>query len=305
MPSGSLQVMLGTFRRHRRHPVETVRRDLAGLHVVFSGGTDGMGRVAVGRLAQMNANIHVLGRNPEKTARTVDELNRAGGGGRAAAVPCDLSSLSSVRACAAMLLEQCPRIDVLINCAGTNAWERRMSADGHEMNWAVNYLGPFLLTQLLLERIKASVPARIVNLSSETEMAGHIHFDDLRLARNWTALRSYAQAKLATNMATIALARRLDGTGVTVNALNPGFIRTALLRDIKGAMQIWKPLMNWLASPAEVGAERILMVALSPKYEGVNGQYVHEDAVRQPNPEALDDAAVERLWEITEKAVRT
>lgn len=303
MSGGSLQVMLATFRWHRKHPVETVQRDLAGMHVVFTGGTDGMGRVAVGRLAQMNANLHVLGRNPEKTARAVDELNRSNGAGRAVAVPCDLSSLSSVRSCAGSLLEQCPRIDLLINCAGVNSWERRVSADGHEMNWAVNYLGPFLLTQLLLERIKASAPARIVNLSSETEMAGHMHFDDLQLARNWTALRSYAQAKLATNMATIALARRLAGTGVTVNALNPGFISTALLRDIKGAARIWKPLMNWFASPPAVGAERILTVALSPKYDGVSGQYVHEDAVRQPNREALDDAAVERLWALSQEAI--
>lgn len=303
MPSGSLQVMLATFRWHRKYPVETVQRDLSGVHVVFTGGTDGMGRVAVGRLAKMNANLHVLGRNPEKTARTVDELNRSTGTGRAVAVPCDLSSLSSVRACAGTLLEQCPRIDMLINCAGVNSWERRVSADDNEMNWAVNYLGPFLLTQLLLERIKASAPARIVNLSSETEMVGHIHFDDLQLACNWTALRSYAQAKLATNMATIALARHLDGTGVTVNALNPGFISTALLRDIKGVKRIWKPLMNWLASPPEVGAERILTVALSPKYEGVSGQYVSEDAVRQPNKEALDDAVVERLWALSQKAI--
>ena len=302
MAGESLQVILRQFRWNRRYPVEAVQRDLSGAHVVFTGGTDGMGRVAVGRLAQMNANLHILGRNPEKTARTVDELNRLNNGGRAFALPCDLSSLSSVRDCASTLLEQCPRIDVLVNCAGVNSWERRVSADGHEMNWAVNYLGPFLLMQLLLERIKASAPARIVNLSSETEVIGHIHFDDLQLARNWTALRSYAQAKLATNMATIALARRLDGMSVTVNALNPGFIRTALLREIKGVKRIWKPLMNWLASPPEVGAERILTVALSPRYEGVSGQYVNEDAVRQPNKEALDDAVVERLWALSQEA---
>ena len=302
MPSGSLQVLLGTLRRHRRHPVETVQRDLSGVTVVFTGGTDGMGRAAVGRLAQMNANLHILGRNPEKTARTVDELNRSNGAGRAVAAACDLSSLSSIRDCAGTLLRRCPRIDVLINCAGVNSWERSVSADGYEMNWAVNYLGPFLLTQLLLERIKASAPARIVNLSSETENVGHIHFDDLQLARNWTALKSYAQAKLATNMATIALARRLEGTGVTVNTLNPGFIRTALLRDVDGVQAIGKPLMNWLASPPEVGAERILTVALSPTYERVSGQFVSEDAIRQPNREALDDAAVERLWALSLEA---
>ena len=303
MPGETLEMMLGTLRRHRRYPAESVQRDLSGMRVVFTGGTDGMGRAAVGRLAQMNADLHILGRNPEKTARTVEELNRSTGTTRAVAVACDLSSLASVRACADTLLEQCPRIDLLINCAGINSWKRIVNADGHEMNWAINYLGPFLLTQLLLERIKASAPARIVNVSSAAESVGHIHFDDLQLVRRWTALRSYAQAKLATNMATIALARRLAGTGVTVNALNPGFIRTALLRDTPGVMAIGKLLMSWLASPTEVGAERILTVALSPKYEGVSGQYVNEDALQPPNREALDDAAVERLWSLTEAAV--
>jgi NAD(P)-dependent dehydrogenase (short-subunit alcohol dehydrogenase family) len=263
-----------------------------------------MGRVAAQRLAEMNATLYILGRNPEKTRRVVDDLNRLTEEERAFGISCDLASLASVRACAAALLETCPSIDLLVNCAGTAVWERKISPDVFEMNWAVNYLGPFLLTGLLLDRIKESAPARIVHLSSAMESSGHIHFDDLQLTCNWTALKAVAQAKLATNMATIALARRLEGTGVTVNALHPGLIRTAPMRDVRGWIRVCQPLMRWFASPPEVGAERIIRVALAAEYEDVTGRYVYEDGIRPPNGEALDDAAVERLWLLSEEAVR-
>ena len=263
-----------------------------------------MGQLAVRRLARMNSTIHIVGCNPEKTARTVDDLNHLAGTARAVGVGCDLSSLASVRACANTLLEQSPRIDLLVNCAGVIAWERTLSPDGYELIWAVNYLGPFLLTQLLLDRIRESAPARIVNLSSSAASTGRIHFDDLQLTRNWGALKAYSQAKLATNMATRARAQRLDGTGVTVNVLHPGFTKTALVRDAHGIRRVFGLLMKAFASRTEVAAERILTVALSPRYEGVSGQYVYEDDVRQHDREARDDTAVERLWSLSHESVR-
>ena len=303
MSGGRLGMYLSTLRT-RRHPAETVQRDLTGMRVVFTGGTDGMGHLAVRRLAQMNATLHIVGRNPEKTAQTVDDLNRVAGTARAVGVECDLGSLASVRACASTLLEQCPRIDLLVNCAGILVLERTLSPDGYELTWAVNYLGPFLLTQLLLDRIRESAPARIVHLSSSAAGAGRIHFDDLQLAHDWSGLKAYSQSKLATNMATRALARRLDGTGVTVNALHPGFTRTALVRDATGMGRLWRLMMKTFASPPEVAAERIVTVAVSPQYDGVSGQYVYEDAVRQHDRKALDDAAVERLWSLSQEFVR-
>ena len=275
------------------------------MRVVFTGATDGMGLLAARRLAGMNASLHVVGRNPDKTAQTVDDLNRLAGTARAVGVQCDLGSLASVRACATSLLDQCPRIDLLINCAGILVLERTVSSDGFEMTWAVNYLGPFLLTQLLLERIRESAPARIVNLSSSAARGGTIHFDDLQLVRNWSGLKAYAQSKLATNMATRALARRLDGTGVTVNALHPGFTRTSLVRDASGMGRLWRLMMMAFASPPEVAAERIISVAASLRYEGVSGQYVYTDSVRQHDRKALDDASVERLWSLSQEAVRS
>lgn len=289
--------------RARRRPVTTVRRDLAGTTVVFTGGTDGMGRVAAMRLVEMGATLHLLGRDPEKTRRAVEALNRLAGEERAFAAACDLASLASVRACAATLLEACPSINLLVNCAGINTRRRRLSPDGHELNWAVNHLGPFVLTALLLERIRASAPARIVNLSSAMVRAGSIDFDDLQLTRDWSSLKGYAQAKLAMNGTTVALARRLEGSGVTVNALNPGFIRTALLRDFRGAMRIWQLIMHRVASPPEVGAERIVRVALSPEYEGVSGRFFDEDTLCPPGAHTPDNDAIERLWTLSQEAV--
>jgi len=290
--------------RARRRPVTTVRRDLAGTTVVFTGGTDGMGRVAAMRLVEMGATLHLPGRDPEKTRYAVEALNRLAGEERVFAADCDLASLKSVRACAAGLLEVCPRIDLLVNCAGINMRQRTVSPDGYELNWAVNHLGPFVLTALLLERIRASAPARIVNLSSAMVRAGRIDFEDLQLTRGWSSLKGYARAKLALNGTTVALARRLENTGVTVNALNPGFVRTALLRDFRGAMRIWQVIMSRAASPPEVGAERIVRVAVSPEYESVSGRFFDEDKLCPPGAHVPDDDAIERLWELSQKAVQ-
>ncbi len=289
--------------RSRRRPVTVVRRDLSGMTAVFTGGTDGMGRVAAMRLVEMGATLHLPGRDPGKTRRAVEALNRLAGEERAFAATCDLASLASVRACAAALLEACPRIDLLVNCAGINTRQRTVSPDGHELNWAVNHLGPFVLTALLLERIRASAPARIVNLSSAMVRAGQIDFDDLQLTHGWSSLKGYAQAKLAMNGTTVALARRLEGAGVTVNALNPGFIRTALLRDYRGAMRVWQVIMRRVASPPEVGAERIVRVAVSPEYEGISGRFFDEDTLCPPGAHVPDDDAIERLWTLSREAV--
>jgi len=288
----------------RKRPLAVTRRDLSGMRVVFTGATDGMGRLAAQRLTEMKATVYVLGRNPSKTARAASDFNRLAGEERAFALPCDLASLGSVGECADRLLATCPRIDALVNCAGINTPRRLMTADGHEMNWSVNYLGAALLTDRLLGRMRESAPARIVNLTSAMTRFGRIRFDDLQMTSGWSTLAAYAQAKLATNMATIALARRLEGSGVAVNALNPGFIRTSLLRHYTGAMRASQLAMRWLASPPEVGAERILRLAVSPECEGVTGKIFHEDKARSPVGSEADEAAIEQLRAVTQDALQ-
>ncbi len=282
-----------------------LKKDLTNKTIVFTGGTDGMGKVAVQKLAKMGATIMLLGRSKEKTLRVVSELNKIANKENTHYVPCDLASQKSIRNAAETILEKCPRIDLLINCAGAQTGaERKVTNDGYETNWAINHLGPFLLTNLLLERIEESAPARIVNLSSATEKSGHIHFEDLQLAENWSVFKAYPQAKLAMNICTRKMARELEGSGVTVNALNPGFIKSNLLRDLKGwTALIGVPYMFFFASKPEVGANRILRVALSDEYENISGKFVYEDVVRNPNPEALDDSIVERVWKISKEQV--
>ena len=305
---GNLQLLLTSLLPQRkapdpRHAIPDSDKDQSGKTVVFTGGTDGMGRVAVGALHQMGANVVLLGRDEAKGKAVLSELDSSAGRGSIRFEVCDLLSVGSVRECASRVLDRESRIDVLVNCAGANFQERVLTPDAFERNWSVNYLGPFLLTNLLLERLKASAPARIVNVSSAMEATGHIDFEDLQLERGYSPGKAYARAKLALNMFTIDLARRLEGTGVTVNSLNPGFIQSNLLRDLRGFEAIGRAMMKFLASPAEVGADRIVRLAVSSEYQGVSGQYVYEDAIRPPNPETRDEAVIERLMRETEASL--
>lgn len=289
----------------RRKNIEPIKKNLEGQTIVFTGGTDGMGRVAVERLAEMNADLIILGRNEEKSLGVVKELKKILKTGKATYVHCDLASLQSVRTAAYEILELCPKIDVLVNCAGIQPGTvRKESADGYELNWAVNHLGSFLLNNLLLDRLKESAPSRIVNLSSATERSGHIQLEDIQLKENFSVMKAYPQAKLAMNMCTRKMAKELEGTGVTVNALNPGHIKTNLERYLKGWTAIVGKTYTYLCgSEPEVGAERILRLAISDDYKDVSGKFIYEDRVKDPNPEALDDKLVEKVWEISREHV--
>ncbi len=276
--------------------------NLKGKTVVFTGGTDGMGKDAVKKLAKMGAVIMLLGRDKEKTLGVVSELNRIAKRPNAHYIPCNLASQQSIRAAAATILKKCPRIDLLINCAGANFGQRKVTTEGYEMTWAINHLAPFLLSNLLLDRLKESSPSRIVNLSSATEKSGHIRLNNLQLTKGWSTFKSYTQAKLAMNMVTRKMSEEIIGSGVTVNALNPGFIKTNILREIRGwEMLVGVPYMFLCASKPEIGANRILRVALSDEYNNVSGKFVYEDTIRDPNPEAFDKELVDKVWDISKK----
>lgn len=278
--------------------------DLRGKTVVFTGGTDGMGKEAVMKIAEMGATIMLLGRNEKKSLAVVKELNGLAQKNNTSYVPCDLASLASIRDAAGVVLERCPRIDVVINCAGALFGKRKYTEEGHEMTWAVNHLAPFMLNSLLLERLKENENAKIVNISSATEKSGHIHFDNIDLGKQWSTLKSYAQSKLAMNMLTRKMAKELKGTGVSVNALHPGFIKTHLLRELRGIKRfIGIPYMLLFASKPEVGVHRILKLAFSEDFDGVSGAYVYEDGVKDPNPEALNEAIVDRVWRLSKQQV--
>ncbi|WP_420583669.1 SDR family NAD(P)-dependent oxidoreductase [Ruegeria sp.] len=295
-PTGNL--WLETF--FARKTTEMVpNRDLTGKTIIFTGGTDGMGRVAVERFAEMGADICLFGRNLEKTQRVVDELIAAGHKGQFSVVQCDLGLLDQVRRAAAEVLERFERIDYLINCAGINMSERKLTPDGFEVNFAVNYLGPYLLTELLLERIKATPGGRIIQLVSGTQQVAKLNFEDLQLENKWSLLASYAQAKLCLIMHGRDVAKRLVDSDTTINCLNPGYIKSNLGRDSKGLSRVFGALFGKLAAPTWVGGERIVAAALDEKYQQASGEFIYEDILLAPNPLALDDANVARMKEIT------
>lgn len=259
-----------------------------------------MGRVAVDRLAEMGAKICLLGRDPTKTQAVADELRKPPRVAAVDPVQCDLSLLSQVRDAAQQVLHRYDRIDLLINCAGINVPERRLSSEGYELNFVVNYLASFLLTELLADRIKSTPSARIVNLSSATQEVAKLDLDDLQGEKKWSLLSSYAQAKLCLIMHSRDLAKRLKDTSATINCLNPGNIRSNIGRGhTKASSRLMMRAFVRMADPTWVSGERIVAAALDEQYQGVSGKFIYEDFVMQPNPLALDEANIARLMEVS------
>jgi NAD(P)-dependent dehydrogenase (short-subunit alcohol dehydrogenase family) len=235
----------------------------------------------------------------ESAMRKIEAGSRDGGGS-ASAIYADLSSQSSIRQLAQDFEKRFDRLDVLINNAGVSPWKRYTTADGLELTFAVNVLAPFLLTNLLLGSLKASAPSRVVNVSSAAA-GGTIEFDNLQGERKYSMFGAYGQSKLALNVLTVELARRLQGTGVTANFLHPGVVRTDLARDMNPVVQalasIAKPFM---ASPKK-GARTSIYVATAPELEGVTGKYFSGSKEATAPKESYDEAMAERLGQVCEQ----
>jgi NAD(P)-dependent dehydrogenase (short-subunit alcohol dehydrogenase family) len=217
----------------------------------------------------------------------------------------DFSSLAEVRRLAGEVLERYDRLDVLVNNAGLISGQRTETADGYEATFAVNHLAPFLLTNLLLDRLVASAPARVVTVSSRAHLRGELDFDDLDSRRSYAAMDVYARSKLANVLFTRELARRLEGTGVTANCLHPGVVRSDFGSggDLGGAMGIsWSMMQPFLLSPRQ-GAETSIYLAWSPEVEGVTGEYFDRRRVARTSSRARDAAAAARLWRVSAERV--
>jgi NAD(P)-dependent dehydrogenase (short-subunit alcohol dehydrogenase family) len=210
-----------------------------------------------------------------------------------------------VRRLAAAIVERTPRVDVLVNNAGTMYAKRAVSQDGHEKTFAVNHLAPFLLTHLLLDTLKSSAPSRIVTTASNAHLGAKISFDDLLAGRKYSPMGAYATSKLANVLFTRALAKRLEGTGVTATCLHPGFVRTNFGRDNEMS-PVFKALFGLaarLARTPEKGAETVVYLASSPEAEGASGGYYFDRKLARTSPAAQDTHAAERLWELSERLV--
>jgi NAD(P)-dependent dehydrogenase (short-subunit alcohol dehydrogenase family) len=280
---------------------------MKGKTVVITGGNSGIGLETAVGLARQGAEVIITARDPERGKRAVDDIKARSGSDTVDLVVFDLGDLASTRAGAAELLDRCPRIDVLVNNAGVVLTERTETADGYESTFAINHLGPFLLTNLLLDRIKASAPSRIVNVASTAHRGARngLVFDDLHNTRRYKQMRVYSQSKLANILFTTELARRLQGTGVTVNSLHPGTVRTGYGRDgdTTGLLALGIKIGSRFFLSPEKGADTSIYLASSPDVADVSGEYFIKRKVRKASSAARDDDAARQLWEVSEQMV--
>jgi retinol dehydrogenase-14 len=272
---------------------------MAGRTVLVTGGSGGIGRATALGLAIMGAQLAISGRDRERTESAAREI-RTAGGGEVDVVVADLSSQSEVRRLADEVLQSLSRIDVVVNNVGGYWHTRHITADGLERTFALNHLAPFLLTNLLLERLKQSAPARVVTVSSSAHRSGRIDFDDLQGERSYSGARAYSQSKLANLLFTYELASRLQGTSVTANALHPGVVRTAFgAEDASTVQRLFTPFVRpFLKSPAE-GAATSIHLASAPDLEQVTGRYFANSKPRTSSKRSYDKAAAARLWQLS------
>jgi NAD(P)-dependent dehydrogenase (short-subunit alcohol dehydrogenase family) len=279
-----------------------------GKTVVVTGGNSGIGLETAAALATMGARVLVTARNADKGRAAVANITqRNDGHAQVQLVVFDLADLASVRRGAAEILEQAPRIDVVVNNAGLVLSERRETVDGYEATFAINHLGPFLLTNLLLDRMRESAPARVVNVASTAHASARkgITFDDLQSTQRYSGMRVYGQSKLANILFTLELARRLEGSGVTANSLHPGTVRTGYGADgdTRGFLALGLKVSGpFFLTPAK-GAQTSIYLASSPEVEGVSGQYFVKCKPVQPKGPARDAEEAHRLWRVSEELV--
>ncbi len=271
--------------------------EMKGKTALITGATSGIGRISAKELARQGMQLVLPVRDMEKGEALKGEIESENKGARVDVMHCDLASMESIRDFAAAFKKKYKQLHVLLNNAGLWEVKRKLSKDGIEMNFAVNHLAPFLLTNLLLEVIRASAPARIVNVSSTAHKQTRMRFDDLEGNGRWSSLQTYAQGKLANIFFTRELARRLEGSGVTVNALHPGVVRTRLFDKMPGPFR--KLFGLFMISP-EKGAQTSIYLATSPEVEGVSGEYFIKKKVARTSKHARDMEVARRLWEVSE-----
>ena len=256
--------------------------------ILVTGSTDGIGRATALALAERGCAVIVHGRNEARAGAAAQAIAAATGNRQVTPVAADFASLADVRALAERVQSICPRLDVLINNAGIAVRRRGTSADGYESTFAVNHLAPFLLTNLLRERLRASAPARIVNVSSGVHGSGHIDFDDLQMERGFDGWQAYCNSKLANALFTRELARRLNAREVSANFLHPGVIDTKLLHVNFGG-----------GSPVASGARTPVHLALAPELAGVTGAYFVNQRQTRASPSAGDHRLATALWDVS------
>lgn len=272
-------------------------REMEGRVCVVTGATAGLGQAAAVELARRGATVVLLAQSAERAERTRAEVARAAGHDRVDVVLADLSVQAQVREAAARIAERWPAVHVLINNAGVYTRRREETVDGIERQLAVNHLAPFLLTGLLLDRLRVGAPARVVTLSSGAHHYAAVRWDDLGMRRGYNGLRQYSNTKLFNVLFTRELARRVAATRVTANALHPGVVATSLLFGGWAPLRLLKPFIR----TPERGARTIVWLSSSPQVAGMTGGYYRDERPARVSAAARDDAAARRLWEASEQ----
>ncbi len=275
---------------------------VAGKRVIITGATGGIGLAAARELARRGALLSIVARSESRAADAAAQIRAAGGPATEVEVlHADLGSQASIRKVAEEILAKHPKIDVLANNAGGVNSSRRLTEDGLELTWAVNHLAPFLLTNLLLERIRASAPARIITTSSGAHHGAHIPFDDVNAERGYRTggFSRYGQSKLANILFTTELARRLEGSGVTANCFHPGFVASGFNRNNGALMAFGMTLARPFARSTTKGADTLVWLADSPDVSSETGGYFTNRKRKLPSAAGQDAAAARRLWELS------
>jgi NAD(P)-dependent dehydrogenase (short-subunit alcohol dehydrogenase family) len=273
---------------------------MSGRVVLVTGATGGIGRATAAGLARLGARVGIVGRDRDRAEAAASAIREASPAAYVDMFVADLSSQGEVRRLATEVLATYARLDVLVNNVGGFWASRHATADGLERTFAVNHLAPFLLTTLLLERLDASGPARVVTVSSGAHTQGRIDFDDLQGGRNYAGPRAYNQSKLANLLFTYELARRLGSRPVTANALHPGMVRTGFgAEDQQAAWKVVAPLVRpFLRSPAR-GALTSIHLAASAEVAGITGTYFADRRPKRSSALSRDSAIAARLWEVS------
>jgi len=271
---------------------------MTGKSVLVTGGTGGIGRATAIGLVALGARVGITGRDPARTEAAAAGIRAMPGSPAVNAFAADLSVQAGVRRLAAQVLDTYPRLDVLVNNAGGFWAHRHVTANGLEHTFALNHLAPFLLTNLLLDRLTASAPARIVTVSSGAHAKGRIDFDDLQGERDYSGQRAYSQSKLANVMFTYELARRLDGTGVTATVLHPGVVRTSFGAEDQAAyLAVMIGVARLFMKTPTQGAATPIYLASSPEVEGITGRYFVNRKPKTSSKASYDTTAAARLWQ--------
>jgi len=277
---------------------------MLGKTCLITGATSGIGEVTAREIARMGATVIIVGRSLQKCQSTVASIQQDTGNPAVSFIQTDLSAISQIHSLVKKFKEQHIRLDILVNNAGGFFMARTLTTDGYEMTFALNHLSYFMLTLLLLDLLKSSAPARIVNVASDSHMNEHLNFDDLQFNRMYNPVHAYGRSKLANVLFTYELARRLTDSGVTANALHPGAVATNIWnRPMPWLKFLMEPLMRRVAITPQEGAKTSIYLATSPEVEGVTGKYFVKCKPRQSNPASYDVTAAKRLWEISLKMV--